>query len=154
MMNRRIMDKQGAAVGAGLAPPNSASTAPPEHWSARYVGMPYQVADCAMLAAHVQREVFGREIRLPTDRAPGLRGMTDQIERLKTDFAACVDAPVEGDAVLMISRGKIEHIGIFCVIDREPWVLHSVRNAGQAVLHRLRELSNQGLTIEGYYRWI
>lgn len=123
------------------------------HWSEQYVGLPYSTADCAALAARIQREIFSREIFLPHDRAPGLRGMTTQIERLKGDYAIPTDAPIEGDAVLMMSRGKLEHIGTYCVIGNEPWVLHSMRNAGQTVLHRLRDLKTQGIRVEGYYRW-
>jgi hypothetical protein len=130
------------------------SIKPAEHWSARYVGLPYAEADCAALAARVQHEVFGRAILLPYQREPGLRGMSAQIERLKADFAKRIEAPIDGDAVLMQSRGRLDHIGIYCIIENEPWVLHSARNAGQAVLHRLRDLGTQGLTLEGYYRWV
>lgn len=124
------------------------------HWSARYVGTSYAAGDCAELAARVQREVFGREVRLPTERGHGLRDRTRQIEDLKADYAARTETPAEGDGVLMVSRGRIEHIGVYCEIDGMPYVLHAMRNAGQVVLHRLRDLAHQGLVVEGYYRWL
>lgn len=126
-----------------------------QHWSHQFVGQPYvpRENDCAALAAKVQREIFGRDIRLPTERALHGRGFAEQIDRLKADYACLVVAPQEGDAVLMICKGRPSHIGIYCVIAGEPWVLHAVRNAGQVVLTRLRELGANGLAIEAYYRW-
>lgn len=124
------------------------------HWSERYVGMPYAEADCAELAARVQREVFGRVILLPSERRPGLRGLTRQIETLKGDYATRTDSPADGDGVLMVSRGRIEHVGVYCEIGSAPYVLHAMRSAGQVVLHRARDLSHQGLTVEGYYQWL
>lgn len=126
------------------------------HWSERYVGMPYVEgdADCAALAARVQREVFGRAIGLPADRAGTLRGLTRQIEDLRADYAERTDAPADGDGVLMIGRGRLDHIGLYCLIDGTPWVLHAMRNAGAVVLHRLSVIDEQGLRVEGFYRWI
>lgn len=127
------------------------------HWSVRYVGRSYVegTLDCAALAALVNREVFGREIALPAERSFGLRGLTRQIEALKDDYAAPTDTPREGDGVLMVSRGRLEHIGVYCLIDGQPWVLHAHRGAGQVVLSRLRDLDNQGLKLAdpGFYRW-
>ena len=124
-----------------------------EHWAQTYVGLPYSEYDCAQLAARVQRDIFGRDIRLPTSRGPGLRGISRQIDDLQADYAAPVIEPVEGDAVLMIGRGRINHIGVYCLIDGRPWVLHALRNVGHACLHRLRDLEGIGLHLEGFYRW-
>jgi len=125
------------------------------HWSDRYVGQPYVPGenDCAELAARVQREVFGREIALPSERAFGLRGLTAQIDAARDDYGTRTDSPADGDAVLMRCRGKLSHIGVYCDLDGVGWVLHAVRNAGQVVRHRLRELPLQGLAVEGFYRW-
>lgn len=134
----------------------------PRHWSERYVGMPYVVDqfECADLCVLVNREVFRREIRLPAIRwHRGKRGheryqaMTDQVAAAKDDYAEPTSAPEEGDAVLLLSRGRMSHIGTYCVIQGEPWVLHAVSWAGQALLTRIRELHLQGLQVEGYYRW-
>lgn len=125
------------------------------HWSDKYVGLPYIEVeqDCAALAARVQREAFGREIRLPSERCHGLRSLSAQIVSLRDDYGKPTEAPVDGDAVLMIGRGRLSHIGVYCVIDDAPYVLHAMRNAHQVVRHRLRELPNQGLAVEGFYRW-
>lgn len=123
------------------------------HWAVAYVGLPYASADCAQLAERVQREQFGRELALPTERAVGLRELSRQIDDWRHRLAEPTRAPAEGDAVLMLARGRLMHIGIYCLIEGQPHVLHAMRNAGQACLHLLRDLPRQGLTVEGFYRW-
>jgi len=123
------------------------------HWSEPYVGLPYHEADCAALAERVQRQVFRRDLSLPGDRACGLRGLSAQIASLKADYAVPVATPRDGDAVLMVARGRLQHIGVYCDIGGVPYVLHAVRNAGQTCLHRIADLGRFGLAIEGYYRW-
>jgi hypothetical protein len=124
------------------------------HWSEQFVGLPYAQADCAALAERVQRQVFRRDISLPGDRAVGLRGLSGQIDALKADYAEKVETPRDGDAVLMIARARLQHVGVYCDIGGLPYVLHAVRNAGQTCLHRLCDLPRYGLTVEGYYRWL
>lgn len=125
------------------------------HWSAAYVGLPYErdAFDCAGLVERVLREVFGREIALPKDRAPDVPGLSMQIAERRSEFARRIDSPTDGDGVLMVGRGRVNHIGIYCRID-EGYVLHNMRNAGQVCLHRVRELDRYALFVEGYYRWI
>lgn len=126
------------------------------HWSERYVGERYvkDSLDCAAWVARIEREQFGRDIRLPSERAQGLRSRSRQIESERDRFAERTHEPQEGDAVLMISRGDLWHIGIYCVIGAEPWVLHAIQKFGSVVLHRIRDLADRGLKLEGYYRWL
>jgi hypothetical protein len=132
------------------------------HWSDRYVGLPYVEGefDCADLARTVLAEVFGRDIRLPSERwyagetgCGKVRAMAAQIDALKTDYAAPTAAPTEGDGVLLIARARMCHIGLYCVIANEPWVLHAASHARQVVRTRVRELERLGYRVEGYYRW-
>lgn len=124
------------------------------HWSDRYLGMTYVAVenDCAELAARVQREVFGRDVCVPSDRAASSFGRTVQIETLKFDYGVPTDLPADGDAVLMMSRGRLRHLGVYCLID-EPWVLHALVKPGSVVRTRIRELNQRFLKVEGYYRW-
>lgn len=137
------------------------------HWSGRYVGRPYilGVFDCADLARAVQKEVFGRDVKLPQDRDYKVAGsglgprerfslMSQQIDRCKDDVARKTNTPIDGDAVLLIARGHRQHIGIFCFICGERWVLHASDGSNQVVLQRERDLNIRGLRVEGYYRWI
>lgn len=137
------------------------------HWSQAYVGLPWIEGqfDCADLVAKVRREVFGQEITLPTDHGEGPFGRSATIARHVAEYAAPTEAPQEGDGVLLIARGRVQHIGLLCVIGSERWVLHNCQTKearargeigryGQSVLTRERDLERFGYRIEGYYRWI
>lgn len=126
------------------------------HWTEQYVGMPYdkETNDCGMFAERVQLEIFGRVISLPKERATTLRGLSRQIRAHLDDFGIRTDSPIEGDGVLMIGRGRMDHIGIYCLINGTAWVLHAMRGANQVCLHRVRDLATHGLTVEGFYQWI
>lgn len=132
------------------------------HWSDQYVGRPYieDEFDCGELARRVQAEAFGRAIDLPTER--GYRGLSGvakikamhaQISLCKDDYATPTDRPAEGDGVLLVSRGRVDHIGIYCLIGGEAWVLHAAAGADQVVRTRVRELALYGYAVEGFYRW-
>ncbi len=126
------------------------------HWAERYVGEPYIEGenDCAALAARVQFEVFGRRIGLPTERLSDHRGWSRQIEIHRADYAIPTDLPQDGDAVLMIGRGRLNHIGIYAHINGSGYVLHAMKSAGHVVLHRIRDLDRYGLQVEGFYKWL
>ncbi len=127
-----------------------------EHWAERYVGKPYieDDYDCAELAREVLLIEFNQVIMLPTERAVGLRGLHNQIENMKADVAIKTDHPVEGDGVLMLAKGRLDHIGIYCLINGVVYVLHNSRDAGHTCLHRMRDLPNHGLEVEGIYKWL
>jgi hypothetical protein len=133
------------------------------HWAERYVGRAYvrDEFECGELAQLVNREVFGREIRLPSERPyrgksghARYKAMVCHLAAVKDDYGLRTDNPEEGDCVLLLSRGRPSHIGVYCRIKDEAWVLHCASNAREAVLHRIRALPQQGLAVEGYYRWI
>lgn len=134
------------------------------HWSSAYIGRPYLEAefDCGELARLVQREVFGREILIPVERdymgeagpVARFRAMARQIAAEAPRLAEPTTLPKDGDAVLLKSRGYFQHIGIYCFVDGEPWVLHASDASMQVVRTRVRELEIRGLRIEGFYRWI
>ena len=127
------------------------------HWSAKYIGQEYKTntADCARLLAKVRDEQFG--LPVPTDieveRAASRLGRVGQMQDLVSEFGAKTEDPKEGDAVLMTCRARPSHIGVYCIVDNEPCVLHSMENAGMVVLHKIRELDRVFLSVEGYYTW-
>lgn len=124
-----------------------------KHWAISYVGLPYSEYDCAELCVKVNLEQFNKTIKLPTHRPNDFRGLSTLIDDNCDDFAEKVDDIKEGDAILMIGRGRLNHIGIACFINKQLHVLHAMHNAGMAVLHNINALSDLGLTVEGYYRW-
>jgi hypothetical protein len=124
------------------------------HWAERYVGMPYADANCAELAVMVRRDVFDHDISLPSAVDGGVFALSEQIASHQGDFAERTINPVEGDAVLMRSCGRLNHIGVYCVISGQAWVLHAIKNAGQTALHRIADLEKINISIEGFYRWL
>lgn len=131
------------------------------HWSDAYIGRPYVEGefDCAELARLAQAEVFGRAIAMPSERvylgldgAAKLRAMRDQLAACKDDYGTPTDAPEDGDAALIRSRGRIDHVGIYCLIGGEAWVLHAAPHCG-VVRMRLRQLDLYGYHLEGFYKW-
>lgn len=127
------------------------------HWSAKYIGQEYKTntADCARLLSKVRSEQFN--LPVPTDieveRAASRLGRVGQMQDLVSEFGAKTETPQEGDAVLMLCRARPSHIGVYCIVDNEPCVLHSMENAGMVVLHKIRELNRVFLSVEGYYTW-
>jgi hypothetical protein len=127
------------------------------HWSEKYIGQQYatNTADCARLLARVRHEVFRKPV--PTDieieRSASRLGRVGQMSDLVDAYGQKTENPVEGDAVLMVCRGRPSHIGVYCEINGEPAVLHAMENAGMVVLHRIRELNRVFLSVEGYYTW-
>lgn len=127
------------------------------HWSEAYIGNPYipGEADCGRLVCRVRREVF----RLPVpdeaefERAASRLGRVGQMADAVAVFGQPVAVPSDGDAVLMICRGRPSHIGVYCVVDGEPSVLHAMENAGCVVRHALRNLGLVQLAVEGFYAW-
>jgi hypothetical protein len=116
----------------------------------RLVGMPYRPDfNCAHFVEHVQREVFGREVRLPG-------GGPRNPEAAAQDFGLVLTAaPADGDLVLMFDfgRSRASHVGLWFLRDHEPYVLHSNERDGCSVFHRLRDLHGLGLRLEGFYRF-
>ena len=127
------------------------------HWSESYIGQPYirGEADCARLLCQVRREVFNLPVpdEAEVERAASRLGRAAQMTDGVAAFGDPVTEPSDGDAVLMVCRGRPSHIGVYCSVNGEPHVLHAMENIGAVVLHRIRDLSKCLLMVEGYYRW-
>ena len=135
------------------------------HWAESYIGRPYVegVHDCADFVVAVMREHFGRELTLPAHGA-GTRAWDRQIAALKGVYAVHVapeargtmGAAREGDGVLMAAAARRHslghHIGVWCAVAGEPYVLHCLKGVG-SILHPLRDLDRRALVLEGVYRW-
>ncbi|MCD5326770.1 hypothetical protein ACFFU8_18105 [Chromobacterium piscinae] len=126
------------------------------HWSDCYVGRDYEpgTADCAVLACDVAREVLGVDIQLPGARRDGPFGRNAQIQQHQSEFARRIDAPVDAQPVLLIARGRAQHIGVMCQLAGEWWVLHADEAAGFVLRQRLRDIARHGYTVEGFYEWL
>lgn len=137
-----------------------------KHWSEKYVGLLYQpgVFDCGVLCEQVQQAEFGRSVTAPKDRdyynipegdvVARFKAMSSQVSRVKDQYAQRTESPSDGDAVLLVTRGYMQHLGIYCLIQGEAYVLHASESAKQVVLHKLSHLVMKGLKVEGFYKWL
>lgn len=128
-----------------------------KHWSEKYIGQQYAInsADCARLLSRVRTEQFNLPVpsEIEIERRASRLGRVGQMSDLVDAYGQKTENPQEGDAVLMLCRGRPSHIGVYCIVNSEPCVLHAMENAGMVVLHRIRELNRVFLTVEGYYAW-
>jgi cell wall-associated NlpC family hydrolase len=127
------------------------------HWSENYIGRPYNLgdADCAALVVDVRQNEFAGNV---PEFVEAMRENTrlkrvEQLESLAKQATEKTDNPQEGDIVLMLCRGRPSHVGVYCIVDNEPSVLHAMENAKMVVRHRIRDLNRFFLSVEGYYKW-
>jgi len=115
-----------------------------------FTGIPYAAADCVDLLIDVQRRIFGREFDLPTERDTWRR----QAHALLRTHVDPVDVPALGDLVVMkdFLQHYPGHVGTYFELAGEGWVLHTTERT-DSVFHRVRQLSNFSIIVEGYYRW-
>ena len=122
-----------------------------------YVGMRYtRDFDCADFAVHVARDLFGFKVTLPGDRPRG-EGSEAVLGDASKAYGIPTTAPEDGDIVLMFDFGDTispTHVGIYVTVGRTSYVLHSAVKLGGSVMTELRKLSQLGLTVEGFYKWI
>ncbi len=123
----------------------------------RYIGIPYcaETSDCGDLVASVRRDLFGHDVALPSPRPRGTAGSA-AIDSGARELAHPTATPRDGDLVLMIDHGQKRpgHAGLWFWLDHEAWVLHTSERLACSVLHRLRELPQWGLRVEGVYAWV
>lgn len=123
----------------------------------KFVGIPYDedAFDCADFVAHVERQLFEKDVRLPGERPHGVEGQAALGELSKAYASPREGEPQDGDLVLMFELGqkRPSHAGVYFRLAHEDWVLHSNEKNGCSVLHRVRELGGWGLRVEGYYAW-
>ena len=126
------------------------------HWSEKYVGRSWSKSyDCADLVAEVARDRFGVSIALPNERA-WRRTAPEAVAVAAGKQAYETSAPRDGDAALMRIRGNKmsigSHIGIYCEVAGQPWVLHNLETIGVIFTPKRRLIAYQ-LEIVGFYRW-
>lgn len=109
--------------------------------------------DCGDLARLVLKEVFHRDVAIPAARGVGPFADSALVARCCDEIGVKTDAPTDGDAVVMIARGRLAHVGVYYEQNGVPWVLHNSREARHVVRHRVRELAGNGFNLDGFYKW-
>lgn len=120
----------------------------------RYIGRRYDPAafDCADLAVLLQRDLFGKQIAMPADRARRLAPAA-AIERYRAELGRPIERDEIRDGDVVLIRSDFIHIGTLFHVNGAWRVLHNSRSLGGVWLHRLSDLPVLNLFIEGYYRW-
>jgi len=131
----------------------------------RYVGRAYVPGrfDCADLACMVQRELFGRDVAMPSHAqrpASVARAGGSAIARLRDQLAEPLAQPATGCAVMFWEPAgdtahdvRRWHVGTVFMRGAEAWVLHNSRATTGAALQRLADLQRLGLRLDGFYTW-
>lgn len=124
------------------------------HWSDEYVGREYipEEFDCVHLVVEVQNKIYGKQIEVQVEREQNVFKLCRQIDQHLETFYEQVEQPEEGDMVLMKCRGRLNHTGVYVVIDGVPYVLHNLRSIMSVALHKLRDLEKYGVYVDSYYR--
>ena len=126
------------------------------HWSDAYIqaGLKYDSNfACADFAEKVRREVFGHDLHLPKSQCAEAFERGAMIALYLPNFAEQTAEPADGDGVLIVTRGRMQHIGIYCQIGSDAWVIHNVE-IWNVTRTRVRDLARWQMAIEGFYKWI
>lgn len=124
------------------------------HWSCKFISIPYEKLNCAEFVEYVLEKQFGIKFIFPQNHG----SVFSQSAQLRNEFTNYVfpektDSPSEGDLVLMNGVRKMCHVGILVKKKNSLYVLHSQKNLGCACLHKLKDISIYGLSLEGIYKW-
>ncbi|MBT3305060.1 MAG: hypothetical protein HN377_01110 [Alphaproteobacteria bacterium] len=129
------------------------------HWAEHYIGIPWSATGegpdnfhCWAFVRHIQKQNFGRDlpgIPNPEDVLAIARGFRDHPERQRWEL---VNAPNDGDCVLMRQARYPIHVGVWLEVDNGG-VLHCSQEAGVA-FQTLNSLALNGWSVEGFYKYI
>jgi len=129
------------------------------HWSDAYMGREYDpdIAHCGTLAQAVARDILGMAVWLPAVPARQPFARNQQIRAHRDAVAERVPAPADGHPVLMLARGRLQHIGVMCDIGGRWYVLHADDGFGEVIRQPLRLRGGvhfvDDCVIEGFYKW-
>ena len=126
------------------------------HWSDKYIGLPYSDHNCAEFVAMVAFDHYNIDIVLPADMGKYLRTQQKKINKHLFEYvdAQKLDDPIDGAICLMHGRKRHCHIGITVIINKIPYVLHSMTGCNSVVRHRVIDLHKFNLKVEGFYQWL
>lgn len=121
-----------------------------------YTNRRYSVGsfDCADLAIAVQREVFGREVKIPA-HPRGKRSQAAAIARHANACTRVLSTPETGCIALMLGTEGRWHIGTVVMnAAGTPWLLHAHSDELGVLLQPLSEVSELGLRVVEFREWL
>lgn len=122
------------------------------HWSDGYIDIPHTQLDCGELVERVLREQLGRDYHFPRKESSDLFHRAGLITRHASDFAEPIAEPYDGCGVMIMSRGRLAHIGLYCAID-QGYVLHSDSAFGASTRIPINRMVPPRYRIQGFYAW-
>lgn len=124
------------------------------HWSCKFLSIPYSELNCAEFVEFVLRKQFGINLYFPQNRGSVFSQSADLKKYIKSFvYPEKTEEPQEGDLVVMNGIRRMCHVGLLVKKGNDLFVLHTQKNLGCACLHKLKDISNYGLTLEGIYKW-
>lgn len=123
------------------------------HWTSKYMMIEYKQMNCSKFVEHVLRDHFKRDYSFPQSEG-SLFNQSKQIKESVPTFAEKTDEPKDGDLVLMNGKRMLCHVGLYLKIGREGYVFHTESSKKTALLHRLKDVTGYGYSVEGIYSWL
>lgn len=124
------------------------------HWSDGYIGVPYRECNCAELVERVLREQLGRDLNFPRRESDNLFHQSALLTAHARDFARPIAAPADGCCVMFLVRGRMAHVGLYCLIGGQGYVLHADSAFGSSTRIAIRHMVPPRYRIEGFYEWL
>jgi len=124
------------------------------HWSEGYIDVPHAVENCAALVERLRREQFGSKQVFPRPERRAVFHHSDLITSHLRDFVTPIDAPHDGCCVIVLARGRLAHIGMYCELPDQPYLLHSDSWFGASVRIPMSRVCAPRFRIEGFYAWL
>lgn len=123
------------------------------HWTDKYLKITYKNMDCSQFVEHVLRDHFKIDYKFPQAKG-NVFEQSNLIKKSIPSFAEKTETPVDGCLVLMNGTRMLCHVGLYVKIGNEDYVFHTESTMKSAALHRVKDLTGYGYSLEGFYRWL
>lgn len=123
------------------------------NWTRKYLQIEYKKMNCSKFAEFVLRDHFKREFTFPQSKG-SIFNQSKQIRDNIPKFAKKTESPKDGDLVLMHGLRRMCHVGLYVNINGIDYVLHCESKMTCSALHRFRDLTTMGFSVEGVYSWL
>lgn len=120
----------------------------------QYVGIPYNLMNCADLALKVQSDLYDKkypDYKKPEGETPFL--LSKAVKENLSSYTKEIDEPVEGCLILMKCRNRICHIGTYFEKNNRGFVLHTSDSFGSSIITSIANLHKYFISVEGFYQW-